>query len=125
MFRFDTLAPDGVQAVSDLKAKDGIIAERDAEIEKLKKRLAMLEKELRCLIFSQCVTTESSNQWTMLKIPAPLPPMLVLHLLQWPTMCARPLGRDPRQLAPRGQPVHAWKSTCFPRERRIFFVKEI
>ena len=49
---FDTLAPDGVQAVSDLKAKDGIIAERDAEIEELKKRLAILEKELRCLIFS-------------------------------------------------------------------------
>jgi len=41
-----------MQAVSDLKAKDGIIAERDAEIEELKKRLAILEKELRCLIFS-------------------------------------------------------------------------
>ena len=41
-----------MQAVSDLKAKDVIIAERDAEIEELKKRLAILEKELRCLIFS-------------------------------------------------------------------------
>jgi hypothetical protein len=39
----------GVQAVEDLKAKDGIIQERDAEIEELKKRLATLEKELRCL----------------------------------------------------------------------------
>ena len=66
-----------MQAVSDLKAKDGIIAERDAEIEELKKRLAILEKELRCLIFIQCVAIESSNQWTMLK--APLPPVLVLH----------------------------------------------
>jgi hypothetical protein len=95
---FDTLAPDGVQAVSDLKAKDGIIAERDAEIEELKKRLAILEKELRCLIFSQCVTTGSSNQWTVLKVPAP--PDAGLHLWHWPTVCARPLGRDPRRLAP-------------------------
>ena len=95
---FDILAPDGVQAVSDLKAKDGIIAERDAEIEELKKRLAILEKELRCLIFSTCVTTGSSNQWTMLKVPAP--PDAGLHLWHWPTVCARPLGRDPRRLAP-------------------------
>ena len=87
-----------MQAVSDLKAKDGIIAERDAEIEELKKRLAILEKELRCLIFSTCVTTGSSNQWTMLKVPAP--PDAGLHVWHWPTVCARPLGRDPRRLAP-------------------------
>lgn len=51
MFGNDIIAPDGVQAISDLEAKDGIIAERDAEIEELKKRLAILEKELRYLIY--------------------------------------------------------------------------